>query len=292
MQLFTIGLTHLNMDGTPKLDTNGNKILTYTNKHIMSYARAWTGFWVQGYRGNIERSEVEKTINRIDPMRIIPEWRDVFPKIDLKDGFVGDSFALCSDLPPKHFLRKGAVYRLLGHSPLLETQNNLPSYWDFSNPDPLKVKITLNPSSSLFQKLCNDSSGESNCNFVSQITLDENLECDDTECLVDTLRVIEVTEGVFFEYIRMPCVELGYYNDAKTVTYPGREKEACANPKTEAAGVNCCTDSSQSVAVNMPCLMTNERMSFATAEARCASHGQSICNFEQSSSWIQSPDCW
>ena len=43
MQLFTIGLVELNMDGTPKLDAQGNAIETYTNEDIVGLARVFTG---------------------------------------------------------------------------------------------------------------------------------------------------------------------------------------------------------------------------------------------------------
>lgn len=43
MQLFTIGLYQLNLDGTYKLDSSGNKIPTYTNDDIRQVARCLTG---------------------------------------------------------------------------------------------------------------------------------------------------------------------------------------------------------------------------------------------------------
>lgn len=43
MQLFTIGLVELNMDGTPRLQ-NGQTIETYTNDDIVGLARVFTGF--------------------------------------------------------------------------------------------------------------------------------------------------------------------------------------------------------------------------------------------------------
>ena len=43
MQLFTIGLYELNMDGSRKPDTNGNPIPTYTNADITEFARVYTG---------------------------------------------------------------------------------------------------------------------------------------------------------------------------------------------------------------------------------------------------------
>ena len=42
MQLFTMGTIMLNMDGTPVIDPEtGAPQLSYTNEHIMSFARAW-----------------------------------------------------------------------------------------------------------------------------------------------------------------------------------------------------------------------------------------------------------
>ena len=44
MQLFSIGLFQLNMDGTPKLDGSGNPIETYTNDDVVGLARVFTGY--------------------------------------------------------------------------------------------------------------------------------------------------------------------------------------------------------------------------------------------------------
>ena len=65
MQLFSIGLFELNMDGTRKLDPDGNPIPTYDDSDIRSFARAWTGFIPQQRRGNVEAET-----SRLDPMLI------------------------------------------------------------------------------------------------------------------------------------------------------------------------------------------------------------------------------
>jgi uncharacterized protein (DUF1800 family) len=65
MQLFSIGLDMLNMDGTPQLDEDGNPIPTYDNSDIQSFARAWTGFQSQARRGN-----TEARVHRVEPMNI------------------------------------------------------------------------------------------------------------------------------------------------------------------------------------------------------------------------------
>lgn len=49
MQLFTIGLHELNIDGTYKLDAQGKRIPTYTQEDIENTARALTG-WIQDER--------------------------------------------------------------------------------------------------------------------------------------------------------------------------------------------------------------------------------------------------
>lgn len=43
MQLFSIGLYKLNVDGTVK-KRNGEPLETYTNSDIQTFAKAWTGF--------------------------------------------------------------------------------------------------------------------------------------------------------------------------------------------------------------------------------------------------------
>jgi len=44
MQLFTIGLLQLNLDGTPKLGTNGQPIETFTQSDVSNLARVFTGY--------------------------------------------------------------------------------------------------------------------------------------------------------------------------------------------------------------------------------------------------------
>ena len=43
LQLFSVGLVKLNIDGTKELDSDGNVIPTYSNDDITEYARVWTG---------------------------------------------------------------------------------------------------------------------------------------------------------------------------------------------------------------------------------------------------------
>ena len=113
MQLFTIGLYELESDGRAVLDEHGDRILSYGNEHIMSFARIWTGFNIQSMRGNIDTDR--GTNNQIDPIKIVPEDRDTYPKTDVDGNFIGDKYPLCSDTHGSAFLRKGSKYVMTNH---------------------------------------------------------------------------------------------------------------------------------------------------------------------------------
>jgi uncharacterized protein (DUF1800 family) len=48
LQLFTIGLVELNMDGTARLGANGQPVDTYTNEDVVGLARVFTGYILAG----------------------------------------------------------------------------------------------------------------------------------------------------------------------------------------------------------------------------------------------------
>ena len=111
VQLFTIGMNALNMDGSRVLNEKGEAIETYDASNVQEFARAWTGFAFNYPRGNIEAIGR----NFIDPLRL-KHYRDIFPKANLYGGYLGDGYPLCNEAPLRSFLRKGATYRLLGKS--------------------------------------------------------------------------------------------------------------------------------------------------------------------------------
>ena len=118
MQLFSIGIYILNIDGTLKISPEtGLPIPTYRNRDIQTFARAWTGFMRQPARGNIENWDDYP--NRIDPMAINARWRDVFPKMDLYGGYIGDSYPLCLDLPKRRD-NSGNVWRGICANPAVD----------------------------------------------------------------------------------------------------------------------------------------------------------------------------
>lgn len=252
----------LNQDGTPKLDDDGNAIDVYDNEDIMSFARGWTGFQRFIARGNIES---RSNNNRLDPMYIVQDWRDRFPKTDLTEGYIGDGYPLCTDLPERMFLRKGAKYRLLGPNPLPELIKDNP---DLANPNYDIKRFVLAPGP--LRVALSQVGGE----WKGVVVLDSNLLCTGDECDVDTVRVVKV-DDIYYEYVAPPCVQQAFYNDAKGVGryYRSDEGTMCANPRLPHASEACCEpDDYLSLSLaSRNCKYDGERVTYSTAEERCDS---------------------
>jgi hypothetical protein len=236
MQLFTIGMYKLKNDGSRVLESNGNPVRAYTNDDIVEYARVWTGFETRALRGNVENLFA----NNIDPMRINVEYRDVFPKMGLNRKYIGDGVPLCTDMPAKHFLKKGATYRLLGRSPAPLLMSD-PKEW-LTDKLTKRMKLLPNGVNSLHYKLCGSRSA-STCTQKPTIVLNANLGCFNTECSVDTVRVVEVGTGIYYEYVPMPCVYQAFYQNAKMIV---RSREwwdlTCADPRIHIASSALCVN--------------------------------------------------
>lgn len=270
MQLFSIGLVKLEEDGRPKLDSNRMPLPTYTNDHIISFARAWTGFVLQHGRGNIE-DEPGQQYNHIDPMTILATWRDRFPKIDLGDGYVGDRFPLCADFPEKMFLKEGATYRLLGGTPRPQSFDDNRNFYL-----PGVKHLVLNATTSfLYGELHNGGV------YRPVVRLQNSYPCVDKECVVDTVRVVKVAD-VYYEYKQAACVQQAFYNGGKKIERRDRIKEGtiCANPSLPHAGEACCNQSEylSVYEASRNYVYENERMKYSTAEERCDAN---LCEYKE-----------
>ena len=197
MQLFSIGLIRLHSDGTPVLDSRNETIPTYDNDDIQEYARVWTGFHRQNQRGNVEERGIN--MNTIDPMGIHIKWRDQLPKMGLDGKYIGDTYPMCSELPPDSFLKQGAKFRLLGKG-----KNS-----DIQQISTDTIPLSLNASSSLYQLLCGEDENGS-CSFPAVVNLSNNLDCDGKECEVSHPKLLNVGNNIHYEYVRPPCVHLTF----------------------------------------------------------------------------------
>ena len=149
---------------------------------------------------NIDAASHSLRYNMIDPMLLKPEYRDRFPKTKLLgDGHLGDAYPLCSELPPQHYLKKGAKYRYHGPISMFgATHDNvlkIPNIRDHFIPDP--------QNSQLYALLCGKKNGK--CTYPSTVTLDNDLKCNgDVECGADILRAVKVVDGDvwgFYTYV-------------------------------------------------------------------------------------------
>ena len=88
MQLFSIGLHKLNMDGSIIYQENGNPEDSYSIDDIVSYSRAWTGFVERPERGGAATAKEGNGDTTLDPLYIDIAKRDEFPKNNLLGGFI------------------------------------------------------------------------------------------------------------------------------------------------------------------------------------------------------------
>eukprot|EP00536_Pseudo-nitzschia_multiseries_P010764 jgi/Psemu1/204058/e_gw1.338.42.1 len=278
LQLFSIGLYKLNDDGTIETDIRGHEFRTYKNHDISEYAKVFVGFKKQGIRGNIEdggRTHNEE--NEIDPLRIILENKDYFPKLGMDNKYVGDGYPLCKDIPTRHFLKKGATFRFIGSSPNPQLLND-PDEWLGSDP----IRISLDESSILKFKLCNQEEG-GRCTPSMKVVLDSDIECFGVECIVQELRTFELGagSGIWFEYTRPPCVNHVFYDNARSIRRRSGEigHAMCGDPATLAASTACCENPDTSTnTMFREEVFSGERVTMDSAQKRCVdSAAMQVC---------------
>ena len=251
MQLFTIGLWKLEMNGTYTLDDKGDRIETYDNEDIKDFSRIWTGFNFRPVRGNIESAGTD---NEVDPMKINSLWRDEFPKMDLNDGYIGDFYPQCTDLLDYSFLKKGSVYKLVG----------------FFDPNLNKQVLVLTHNSTLYKQLYSH-----DLKRKKKISL--SLSCENyglnitNPCSVKDIKYVgfmmDNRKYVYYEYIKPPCIEFPFYTNPEVIKYKKKrniEKYMCANPLLPEAGT-CCSSVTRNDCVET-CNYQREKVKFENLE--------------------------
>ncbi|KZW98627.1 hypothetical protein JL49_22065 [Pseudoalteromonas luteoviolacea] len=123
MQLFTIGLDELNLDGTVKLDKDGNTIPTYSQLEIGGFARVFTG-WTFAYSARWNRPSKNYTL----PMQPFEDYHSNLEKHLLNDDIIPadtgaeESMKLALDNLFMHpnvapFISKQLIQRLVKSNP-------------------------------------------------------------------------------------------------------------------------------------------------------------------------------
>ncbi|MFT3734283.1 MAG: DUF1800 domain-containing protein [Rhodocyclaceae bacterium] len=75
LQLFSIGLVKLNIDGTPQLDSNGKSIPTYDEAVVKDFARAFTG-WTYPNATGFDKADEESPSAWVNPMKAYASQHD------------------------------------------------------------------------------------------------------------------------------------------------------------------------------------------------------------------------
>jgi len=88
MQLFSIGLLQLNLDGTPKLGSNGQPLETYTQSDVSNLARVFTGYEIDESVGRFTSPRPPNyTVLKLDytlqPLRLNPNRHSPEAKVFL-----------------------------------------------------------------------------------------------------------------------------------------------------------------------------------------------------------------
>jgi uncharacterized protein (DUF1800 family) len=111
MQLFTIGLNELNLDGTFKLDAQGEVIPTYDNEIIGEFAKVFTGF---NYANGTTTSFGGYT-NYVDPMAMVQSQHHTGQKTLFPDPSTGQPRVLPANQPGNTDIQQ-ALENLYSHA--------------------------------------------------------------------------------------------------------------------------------------------------------------------------------
>jgi uncharacterized protein (DUF1800 family) len=108
LQLFSIGLNELNIDGTEKKDKQGNPIATYDQEIVKEFSRVFTGFSYASSTYFSENMYVLSTSGDVDPMKAYPEFHDYGAKKLLNGQIIPANNAPYEDI-------KSAIKNIMAH---------------------------------------------------------------------------------------------------------------------------------------------------------------------------------
>ena len=181
---------------------------------------------------------------------------------------------------------KGATYRLLGSSFISEL-----STMKVIARGSQSIKIfELNQASPLFRKLC----GQGNCTAALSVTLDQTLPCYGNECQIDMIQVVKLAGNLFYEYVRPACVNFPFFNSGSLTMNAKSTSLLCMDSRQAVAAEVCCSSTN---AIYNSCIFSGERVTLATAKARCNAKNMNLCSalplpFSGGSCWNYNGNFW
>lgn len=96
LQLFSVGLDELNLDGTPKLDAAGRRIPVYDQDDVTNFARVFTGWNLAAAKTTVVNGTSYQVLNYQDPMIVTNANNHDRCQKTLLGGFVLPGVANCT----------------------------------------------------------------------------------------------------------------------------------------------------------------------------------------------------
>jgi uncharacterized protein (DUF1800 family) len=141
MQLFTIGLVRLNIDGTPVFDGNGQQEESYTQSDVSNLARVFTGYQSDDTEGFVTLTGTGNRIRNVGYARR-PMVLNANRHSTLEANFLGTSIAAGTD--GRTALRMG-----------LDTLFNHPNVGPFFGRQMIQRLVSSNPSPAYIARIAN-----------------------------------------------------------------------------------------------------------------------------------------
>ena len=107
--------------------------------------------------------------------------------------------------------------------------------------------------------------------------LSADIPCNGEECAIHEPRTLQAAPGMWFEYVKPPCVNQAFYDNAQTIRRRSRWRGGylCGNPEALDGAVICCnssrTDYWRDTEDWRQELFAGERVPLSTAIERCTS---------------------
>ncbi len=139
MQLFSIGLFELNIDGTLQLDANGDPIPTYSNTEIREFAKIFTGLSFGGPGAAFGN----QAPNFLAPMQMFDSEHEPGPKYLLNDTVIPAGQTGMQDI-------EAAIDNLFGH----------PNVGPFIGKQLIQRLVTSNPSPAYVERVARAFNGD------------------------------------------------------------------------------------------------------------------------------------
>lgn len=107
----------------------------------------------------------------------------------------------------------------------------------------------------------------------NKVILTEDIDCFGVECDLQEPRTIEVADGLWYEYIRSPCVNQVFFNDGKSIYSIHNDKAVrqiqCGNPAILDGSTFCTNTTNNKNFGRREELFGGERVTFDVAVERC-----------------------